>query len=128
VVGEIERLRLGVLEEAHAALAQRPRPSNEKLAWTKAAAKAVDHAAGVKSLRGAIAPLQLLCGKDLEERRTALVRARHPRPQAALLHEPVSGLEARQVGLGDRPRARAVLHRSAQVVVAIKRSEPLASL
>src|SRR5215472_15296923 len=127
-VGEIERLRLRVLEEAHAALAQRPRQPDEKLARTKAAAEAIDHAAGVKSLGGAVAPLQLWCRKNLEERRSALVRERHQRPQIALLHEAVSGLEARHVGLGDSRRAGAVLHRSAQVVVAIKLFKPLASL
>ena len=57
MVGEIERLRLRVLEEAHAALAQCPRQSDEKLARTKAAAEAIDHATGVKSLGGAVAPL-----------------------------------------------------------------------
>src|SRR5215469_17300971 len=128
MVGEIERLRLRVLEEAHAALAQRPRQSNEKLARSKAAAEAIDHATGVKSLGGTVAPLQLPCRKNLEERRPALVRERHQRPQIALLHEAVSGLEARHVGLGDSRRAGAVLHRSAQVVVAIKLFKPLASL
>src|SRR5262249_13764516 len=93
--GEIERLRLPVRKEAHAALAQRPRQSNEKLARTKAAAEAIDHATGVKSLGGTVTPLQLSCGKNLEERRPALVRERHQRPQIALLHEAVSGLEAR---------------------------------
>src|SRR5262249_56219884 len=124
MVGEIERLRLRVLEEAHAALAQRPRQSNEKLARSKAAAEAIDHATGVKSLGGTVAPLQLSCGKNLEERRPALVRERHQRPQIALLHEAVSGLEARHVGLGDGRRAGALLHRSAQVVVALHLLKP----
>src|SRR5262249_24487384 len=86
MVGEIERLRLRVLEEAHAALAQRPRQSNEKLARTKAAAEAIDHATGVKSLGGAVAALQLPCGKNLEERRPALVGERHQCPQDDPLH------------------------------------------
>src|SRR5262249_52064701 len=100
MVGEIERLCLRVLEEAHAALAQRSRQPNEKLARAKAAAEAIDHAAGVKSLGGAVALLQLSCGKNLEERRPALVGERYQRPQFALPHAPVSGLEARHVGLG----------------------------
>jgi hypothetical protein len=79
MVGEIERLRLRALEEAHAALAQRPRQSDEKLARTKAAAEAIDHATGVKSLGGAVAPLELSCAENLEERRPALVRERHQR-------------------------------------------------
>ena len=128
MVGEIERLRLRVLEEPHAALAQRPRQSDEKLARTKAAAEAIDHAAGVESLSGAVAPLQLSCAENLEERRPALVRERHQRSQIALLHEAVSGFEARHVGLGDGRRARPMLHRSAQVVVAIKLFKLLASL
>src|SRR4029077_6919740 len=81
MVGEIERLRLRVLEEPHAALAQRPRQSDEKLARTKAAAEAIDHATGVKSLSGAVAPLELSCAENLEERRPALVRERHQRSQ-----------------------------------------------
>src|SRR5262249_12464098 len=120
MVGANEAFGPRVLEEAHAALAQRPRQSNEKFARTKAAAEAIDYATGVKSFGGTVAPLQLSCGKNLEERRPALVRERHQRPQIALLHEAVSGLEARHVGLGDGRRAGAVLHRSAQVVVAIK--------
>src|SRR5262249_57497256 len=101
-VGEIEGWGLRVVEEAHAALAQRSRQPNEKLARAKAAAEAIDHAAGVKSLGGAVALLQLSCGKNLEERRPALVGERHQRPQIALLHEPGSGLEGRPCG--PRPR------------------------
>ncbi len=128
MVGKIERLRLRMLEKTHAPLAQRPRQSNEKFARTKAAAEAVDHATHIKSLGGAIPSLQLPCGKDFEKRRPALVGHWHQRTQIAPFHELVGGFEARHVGLSQRRRAGAVLHGGAQVVVAIKRFETLASL
>jgi hypothetical protein len=66
--GKIERLCLRALKEAHAALLQRARQSDEKLARTKAAAEAIDDAADVKSLRRAVPPLDLGGGKDSKKR------------------------------------------------------------
>ena len=128
MVGEIERLRLRLLEEAHAALLQHPRQPDEELARTKAAAETIDHAAGIKSLGRAVAPLELPCGQNLEERRPAVLGERHQRAEAALLHERVVGLDARHVGLVHGCHDRAVLHGGAQVVVVIERGKTLASL
>src|SRR4051794_18187128 len=86
-IGKIERLRLRALKEAHTALLQRARQSDEKLARTKTAAEAVDHAAGVKTLRGAVPALDLCGGEGFEETRAALVCHRHERPQIAVVHE-----------------------------------------
>src|SRR5262245_31813164 len=97
MVGEIECLRLRMLKQAHAPLLERACQPNEKFARTKAAAKAIDDATHIKSLGGAIPPLQLPCRKDFEERPSALVAQRHQRAQIAPLHELVRSLETRNV-------------------------------
>src|SRR5262249_56797592 len=124
MVGEIERLRLRVLEEAHAALAQRPRQSNEKLARTKAAAEAIDHATGVKSLGGTVASLQLSCGKNLEERRAGPVGGRAQRPPISLFPQTGRGLPARPLRPPGRPPARAPVRPRPPGVGAVPRLQP----
>jgi len=78
LVGEIERLSLCVLKEAHAALlSDRINPMRNLRG--RNAAKLIDHAASIKSLGRAVAFLQAASGEEFEERQPAFPDHRHER-------------------------------------------------